>query len=332
MKELWYKINQLPDLTLNKYASLDNAGVSAVLEKHIAFLRQLNRKGIVSNVSFHLFYLYVSANESIINNNGHKLQIYFLVKGSEESTQNIGAIISASPLSDFYKFESCESIFNNAYINKDGLNFSTCSFLTKTETYLSSKMSDGEKYYMIRDWEMNESGRLYNMCKMMEALDRTALYRIDIYPVEKSASLRDALSKPMGVLRKRQEEQSFNARKDYVGKDVLQNYEELIEKFDFSPHFITNIMVFANSKEDCTSILDATGSESLIKGKYNITTFSSLFNATSFLSGSFEPLENMRERMVLRQSKPGITICQYNRNKFKLFANIVFFRRTCAIF
>ena len=56
MAELWFGLKEIPDLTLNKYASLEENGVDGVLEKHIAFLRQLNRKGIVSGLSFHLFY------------------------------------------------------------------------------------------------------------------------------------------------------------------------------------------------------------------------------------------------------------------------------------
>ena len=57
MAELWYRLTQLPDLTLNRYASLEGSGVNGVIEKHIAFLRQLNRKGIVSGLSYHLFFL-----------------------------------------------------------------------------------------------------------------------------------------------------------------------------------------------------------------------------------------------------------------------------------
>ena len=60
MADLWYTVNQLPDLTLNKYSSLEGNGVDGVIEKHIAFLRQLNRAGIVSGLSYHLFYLYLN--------------------------------------------------------------------------------------------------------------------------------------------------------------------------------------------------------------------------------------------------------------------------------
>lgn len=53
-KELCYKIEVIPDLSLNKYSSLDGNGVEGVLEKHLAFLRQWNRKGALSGTSIHI--------------------------------------------------------------------------------------------------------------------------------------------------------------------------------------------------------------------------------------------------------------------------------------
>ena len=321
MAERWYRLTQLPDLTLNKYASLDGRGVDGVLEKHIAFLRQLNRKGIVSGLSYHLYYLYLAPEDKTKDNPGHRLQIFLMIRGNEDNLQNISALIKASPLSRFYTFES--------KIKRDGGEettcsirdvlalkeieyplFSTCAFLTKTETFLPAESGGEEEYYMLREWEMNEDGRLYNMCNMMEAIDQTALYRVDLYPVENSVSLRDALRKPMGILRKRQDDRAGNSRRDYDGKDVLKSYEDLIEKFDSSPHFIVNVLVMANGKENAVSILDAAGSESLMKGKYNITTFSSDFDAGSFLEGDLPQMENIRERMIVRKGRPGLIICR----------------------
>lgn len=321
MAELWYRLTKLPDLTLNKYASLEGNGVDGVIEKHIAFLRQLNRKGIVSGLSYHLFYLYVAPDDKSKDAPGHRLQIYLLIKGKADAMENVPALINASPLADFYKLESkvkrsptgddsC-SISNILAINKLDLPvFNTCAFLTKTETLLPAGNGEGEDYYMLREWEMNEDGRLYNMCKTMEALNHTAVYRVDLYPVEKSVSLREALRKPMSILRKRQDDRNSGARKDYDGKDVLDNYEKLIEQYDTSPHFVANVMVLANGNEDAVSILDAAGSESLLKGKYNIATFSSNFNPTSFLDSDFNGLDNMRERMVARKGRPGLIICR----------------------
>lgn len=321
MAELWYRLTQLPDLTLNKYASLEGHGVDGVLEKHIAFLRQLNRKGIVSGVSYHLFYLYAAPEDRSRDMPGHRLQIYLLIRGKADAMESIPALITASPLADFYRLESRlkksptgdTSCSMRNILTIQGLElpvFNTCAFLTKTETLLPAGNGEGEDYYMLREWEMNEDGRLYNMCKMMEALNHTAIYRVDLYPIEKSVSLRESLRKPMGILRRRQDDRSSGSRKDYDGKDVLDNYEDLIEKYDSSPHFVTNVMVFANGREEAVSILDAAGSEALLKGKYNIAAFSSTFHPTSFLDGEFDGLDNLRERMVVRKGRPGLIVCR----------------------
>lgn len=204
MAELWYRLKEIPDLTLNKYGSLEGRGVDGVIEKHIAFLRQLNRKGIVSGLSFHLYYLYIVPEDKTKDLPGHRLHIFFMVRGNTNSMGNVPALMSASPLSDFYKLESklkgksgdasicnIENILSDLKIDMPV--FNTCAFLTKAETKLTAGNGDGEEYYMLRDWKMNDDGRLYNMCKMMEAINHTALYRVDLYPVEKSASLRDGL-------------------------------------------------------------------------------------------------------------------------------------------
>jgi len=321
MAELWYRLTQLPDLTLNKYASLEGNGVDGVIEKHIAFLRQLNRKGIVSGLSYHLFYLYVAPEDKTKDTPGHRLQIYLMIQGKADALDNVPALINASPLSDFYKLESKikhsqtgnDACNINNVLAGSGIDtpiFNACALLTKTETLLPAGNGEGEDYYMLREWEMNEDGRLYNMCKMMEALNHTALYRVDLYPVEKSVSLRESLRKPMSILRKRQDDRSGSSKRDYDGKDVLDSYEDLIEKYDSSPHFIANVLVLANGKEDAVSILDAAGSESLLKGKYNIATFSSNFDPVCFLDGEFDGLENMRERMVVKKGRPGLIVCR----------------------
>ena len=320
MAELWYTINQLPDLTLNKYSSLEGNGVDGVIEKHISFLRQLNRAGIVSGLSFHLFYLYLNPEDKQKDTPGRRLNILLLIRGAQDAMRNVPALIEASPLSDFFHFEakinhsgektpvSLDAVL--AYKGTQKPQFSVCSFLTKTETLLPAGIGEGEDYYILREWEMNDDGRLYNMCKMMEALNQTALYRVDLYPVERSASLREALRKPMNILRKRQDDRATGTKRDYDGKDVLDNYEDLIEKYDSSPHFISNVMVFANNREDAASILDAAGSESLLKGKYSISTFVSKFAPESFFSKDIEPLDNLRDRVVMRKGRPGLIVCR----------------------
>lgn len=311
-EELWFQIEKIPDLSLNKYSSLGNDGVDGILERHTAFLRQLNRKGIVSSLSYHLFYLYLSPDELTQDTPGSRLHIYLMIRGKFEMLGNIAALIKASPLSNYYDlvgvcsnpFE-CNKLLN---IKQEKLSFSSCAVLTKSEVLLPSG-GENDDYYLVREWESNDSGRLYDMCKIMEAIGHTALYRIDVYPVEKSISLRDSLRKPMSILRKRQDDRESGSRKDYEGKNVLESYEELIEKLDSTPHFIANAMVFSRDIDDSTAILDAAGAESLEKGKYSISTFLSDFDALSFLNKEFTSLENLRSGSIVKKGKPGIVVC-----------------------
>ena len=321
MQELWYRVELLPDLGLNKYASLDGSGVDGVLEKHIAFLRQWNRKGILAGISLHLFYMYICPEDKHLDRQGRRMEVLLLVRGEAAAMENVPSMMKASPLSDFYNFEAIEKSKTGQtgidyVISEDwGIthpHFNMCSVLTKTETLLPAGGVETDDYYMIREWEMNKNGRLYNMCKLMEALNQNALFRVDLYPVERSRPLREAFRKPVNILRKRQDERSNGNQRDYEGKDVLDRYEKIMEQYESSPHFIANIMVFANRREDSSAILDAAGAESLLKGKYSVATFTSGdgFSALSFLENKAESLENMRDNMILKAGKVGLIVCR----------------------
>ena len=327
MAELWYGLDQIPDLTLNKYASLEGNGVDGVLDKHVAFLRQLNRKGVLSNLSFHLFYLYLSPEDKSKDSPGHRLKVFLLIRGDESQLGNVPALIEASPLSDFFVFkekvklrsgEKAAASIDNLLADKElgKLSFDSCAVLTKAESTLPGR--DGNDYYIVRDWEMNEDARLYNMCKMMEALDQTVLYRVDLYPGERSETLRENLRRPVSILRQHQDERSSSYGRDYEGKDALDNYEELIDKFDSTPHFAANIMVFANGRENSATVLDAAGSESLMKGRYTVTNFFGQFDHMSFLGGEIPRLDNIRDNMVLIYTKRGLIVCRSEREDINL--------------
>lgn len=42
MREYFFVINELPDLSLAKYTGLDNTGAAGVISRHSAFLKQLH--------------------------------------------------------------------------------------------------------------------------------------------------------------------------------------------------------------------------------------------------------------------------------------------------
>ena len=280
-KELYYKIESIPDLSLNKYDSLAGNGVDGVLEKHLAFLRQWNRKGALSGTSVHLFYFYDGKDESGeygVGDKGNKLEILFLVRGEEEKLGNVPELVSASTLSDYFNFipYSFERFLSDR--NIENACFSVCSTLIKKEVFIRSSLETAREdggYYTVPEWEINEDGRLYSMCKLMESLDKRVLYRIDLFPVEKSGALRGALRKPMAILRERQYSRAgAMGQRDYEAENVLRGYEDLLARMDSSPHFITNTFVFGYEREDTTVVLDAAGAEALKKGSYEISSFS----------------------------------------------------------
>ncbi len=102
----WYfELDQVPDLSLSKYMSLDEAGVEGVLKKHSSFLRQLNRKGLLSRVFFHLLYMY---NPELPN--GKKMSVALVATGLEDALFHTKELIQNSSISPYYNIVSCESV------------------------------------------------------------------------------------------------------------------------------------------------------------------------------------------------------------------------------
>lgn len=325
VKELCYKIEVVPDLSLNKYASLDGNGVDGVLEKHLAFLRQWNRKGALSGTSIHLYYYYDGQKEDgtyAIGSKGSKLRILFSVRGDEEKLNNVPQLVSASTLSDYFKFTPCtfENFLKECKI--EDTSFSVCSTLIKKEVFVKSSLEmTGEDggYYTVPQWEMNEDGRLYNMSKLMESLDKQMLYRIDLYPVEKSSALREALRKPTSILRERQYSKAgATGQRDFEAENVLKGYDDLLNSVDSSPHFIANAFVFANDRENSAVVLDAAGAEALMKGNYEIGTFAGKFTLHAFLEDEAVDCYDRRKKMIMQKGPNGLIICKEESQTYKL--------------
>lgn len=324
-KELCYKIEVIPDLSLNKYSSLDGNGVEGVLKKHLAFLRQWNRKGALSGTSIHLYYYYDGQKEDgtyAVGLKGSKLKILFAVRGEDEKLNNVPQLVSASTLSDYFKFTPCtfEDFLEECKIVSTS--FSVCSTLIKKEVFVKSSLEmageDGG-YYAVPQWEMNDDGRLYNMSKLMESLDKQMLYRIDLYPVEKSSALREALRKPTSILRERQYSKAgATGQRDFEAENVLKGYDDLLTSVDSSPHFIANAFVFANDRENSTVVLDAAGAEALMKGNYEIGTFAGNFTLHAFLDDESIDYYDRRKKVIMQKGQQGLIICKEESQNYKL--------------
>ena len=96
MAQHYYVLEQIPDLSLSKYASLDQSGVGGVLSAHSSFWRQLNRRGLFTGESFHLFYEYNPERRI-----GSKLRIGLRFDTQQEGDTFIAETIASSALSPF---------------------------------------------------------------------------------------------------------------------------------------------------------------------------------------------------------------------------------------
>lgn len=140
--------------------------------------------------------------------------------------------------------------FNKMPVDKSGKivlekNFSYGAFLTKKDYSLPAQNrlnTDGAgeiNLYSIMEWEPCETGRLYNVLKLMEGYDRHAVLRIDIFPVEHTQAIRQRL--PYTETRRRISDR-------VQGKD--DNSESMVKSWDkyvnnLSLNFISNFRLSA---------------------------------------------------------------------------------------
>ncbi len=356
---LFFRVTKIPDLSLNKYCAGENNGVSGMLDKHIAFLRQWNRKGILSGVSLHLYYIYSPEKPQ-----GDKLDIYILARGGAEEMKNAVRIMGASPFSDDYGFEILSDndvdglhryFYDQGSSGKDidtmkndikkltsftvdtkennkalfERQYNRCVVLSKRELFIKPSTAvteNDEIFYTFSGWEMNEEARLYQMLSMMKTINKEVMYRVDLYPIDKASTIRDAFIDPIKMINRRQNalKTAGNLNKDMEADRVLKTYEEIAESVEDSPHFIANIFMFGNIDEDVDDIsviLDAAGAEALSKGNYTISAFDGIYNWDAFFNdgnaGHYTGKSGKTE-MILSHFGDGMYVCSEQAKKINM--------------
>lgn len=354
---LFFHITKIPDLSLNKYCSGENNGVSGMLTKHNAFLRQWNRKGILSGVSLHLYYIYSPEKPQ-----GDRLDIYILARGKAAQMKNAVKIMGASSFSEDYGFEivsdkdidglyeyffdekpiemnteamvrdikkltsfKCENREENKKLF--GASYNKCVVLSKRELFINPSTAvteNDEPFYTFSTWEMNEEARLYQMLSMMKTINRDVMYRVDLYPIDKASSIRDAFVEPIKMINRRQNLLKTNStfNKDLEAERALKTYEDIAEAMEDSPHFITNVFVFGNiddETDDISVILDAAGAEALLKGNYTISSFDGAYMWDAFFDDdnlAHSIGKSLNDEMILSHLSKGMYVCSRHAKSY----------------
>ncbi len=155
--------------------------------------------------------------------------------------------------------------------------FSHGAFLTKKDYSLPAQNrlntdNAGEiQLYSIMEWEPCETGRLYNVLKLMEGYDRSAVLRIDIFPVEHTQAIRQRL--PYTETRRRISDRVQG--KDDNSENIVKSWDKYLNNLMKFPQFLANVVAFADSQDIAVMLADSVAAEAVESGTYLIETMSS---------------------------------------------------------
>ncbi len=290
MKSSIYKLDSIPDLTLSKYSSLSENGVEGVLLRHEAFLRQWQRICIIENISIHYIATYLPYNTI-----GQRLNIYFeIVSDNSEAINKCNKLLFSSPISDYFRFVECSEDEKNRLHN---LTFKYRACLMKKErvfesiVYKDSKTNQPIRFFTVPSWELNKKARLYDMFRLMQALNETVVYKVDLFGIDAYDTLFNVFKEPINKLREIRDKRSdkisltsgkshslLDKQRDVAAEETLKQYEEFLDDVGTSPYFKANISVYMDNKDSAKILLDSACSEALDEGD----SFISVKEETSF--------------------------------------------------
>lgn len=262
-----YHLDEIPDLSLSKYSSLNESGVEGTLKQHRAFWRQLNRRGILSSECIYLIYEYNPKRPR-----GKRLDIELIIQTNSGENSYVTETIYSSSLGTYFNFRLLNK--EEEKINRD-YEYKYSVHLLKKEYFLKALKSE-RAYYYVSDWEMNKQGRLYSMFKLMESINRPCAYCVGIYPVNAYNEFEETLSYIIPQLQKTVRPQIYSTgnamgliEKDENADKVLNCYKNILEDIMENPHFKIDIQVLADDEKHARYIIDASAAEALDEGDYS---------------------------------------------------------------
>lgn len=264
-----FQIDQIPDLSLNKYQSLADTGIDGVLKRHESFLRQWHGICAESATSFHLLYCYLPTEPT-----GQRLKAYFLIQGNDTELRMLEPLLRKSPLSDFFRFKRGTLPI---------IRMSAGTTMTKKERVadIFNPMTGKSKpVHYVPEWKMNEEGRLYDLFRIMETVSQAyspqeaCAFRIDLYPASTAQDTRNKFNSVLKELRGENDiklmKETDSLKTDSYARDICKEYEDWITSIETTPHFRVNIYGLAENTFKAKIILNSAGSEALSEGDFSI--------------------------------------------------------------
>ena len=264
---LCFQLENIPDLTLNKYQSLADTGVEGVLKRHGSFLRQWHGICTESTTSIHLLYYFLPQ-----DNIGTRLKVFLILQGNDSQLKLVEPLVSKSPLSDFFEFK--KTVVPKLYFSSGATMmkkeriaelFNPVSYATNTVHY-------------VPQWKTDESARLYDLFRFMQTASLAYMpqspcaFRVDLYPASLVHETRGILSPVLKSLRGENDLQllreTSSLKYDDYAKDICRECEDWMASIDSCPHFRANIYSFAESTFQAKILLNAAGAEAVCEGEF----------------------------------------------------------------
>lgn len=273
MKYCFYKLNEIPDLTLEKYQSLGENSIEGILTKHVSFLRQWQGLSQMCDIQIHIIYIY-DPYDSV----GSKLTIYLGYVYSEHILDHqIENIMKVTPLSDYFRFVK---INENEICELKTKEYNSQAIMKKCERKKITEDELNLTLFTVEGYDANEHARLYDMLRVMESLNKHAAYHVTLQGIDAYIRASKALEKPISILRKKaygvDDAIVLKPNKDHRGprdasvENTLRNYEDFLEKILNSPCFKANIEVLADDELTAKIILNTACGESIERGNCTI--------------------------------------------------------------
>lgn len=175
--------------------------------------------------------------------------------------------------------------------------FAYGAFLTKkdyalpAQNRLNSDDAGEINLYSIMEWEPCDNGRLYNVLKLMEGYDRSAVLRIDIFPVEHTQAIHQRL--PYTETRRRISDRVQG--KDDNSENIVKSWDKYINNLMKFPQFLANVVAFADSQDIAVMLADSVAAEAVESGTYLVETVCDEKNGFSIYESDAKILHKEKE-------------------------------------
>lgn len=265
----WYKLNELPDLSLKKYSVYAGNG------NPMPFFRQLlgTLHSICSkqNLRIHLLYGYDPTRQE-----GQRFSVHFGLSGAVDRSSHspLNRMLRSSLLAPYFPLKDSVDVKYDIEEEITALasKMMIGGRLVKNETFLKASEELAELpeiyritrgFHFVEDWSPIESCRLINLANTMRSLNVASMYSLTLEPTDRADELKQLYEEPnegpMYFLKRTRTQFAHDpataGRSGYQAGSITddtidtakKNYTKLITSLETNQHFLASIEFWSDS-------------------------------------------------------------------------------------